>query len=160
MIDIRSDRGRRAVLVAVLLLVSAVAAVALRPSGAAAGGSNLRTTLAAWSKQAGTDAGVVALNARQRHPVRMTHSAARFRTDALHAQVAIAALHPATPRERKAQRLAVSAFADYASAGAQWAASGRARSHGLKLAAVAHSHTAATAARAGDRLLIAAGRLL
>lgn len=143
-----------------LLLLSALAAVALVPSAAAAGGGSLRTALSAWSKKAGVDARALALDARQRHPVRMAHSAARFRTDALHAQAAIAALRPATPRERKAQRLAVSAFADYATAGSQWAASGLARSHGLKLAAVAHARTAAASARAGDQLLITAGRLL
>ena len=146
--------------VTVLLLLSAVVALSLVPSGAAAGGGSLRTTLAGWSKKAGSDARVLALDARQRHPVRMTGSALRFRTDALQAKAAIAALRPATARERKAQRLAVSAFANYATAGSQWAASGRARSHGLRQAAVAHARTAATSARAGDRLLITAGRLL
>lgn len=155
-----SDRNRRLRHFGARSLVTAMVAVLLLPSVAAAGSGSLRTALASWSKKTGVDARALALDARQRHPVRMTRSALRFRTDALHAKAAIAALQLATARERKAQRLAVSAFADYAIAGSQWAASGRARSHGKKQAAIAHARTAATSATAGSRLLIIAGKLL
>src|SRR5437762_11442997 len=61
---------------------------------------------------------------------------------------------------RRAKRLALAAFYDYAIVGRQWALSGQARVRGLRTAAVGHARIAARYARRGSALLLAAKRLL
>jgi hypothetical protein len=90
----------------------------------------------------------------------MTAAALQFRRDALLARTAVAARRPSTLKGRRAKALALTAYTDYARAGAKWAASGRARvAHRLLLAA-ADAKAAAAYARAGNRLLVTAGTLL
>jgi hypothetical protein len=90
----------------------------------------------------------------------MARRARHFRIDALRARHALAAVQPSSARGRRAKRLALAAFSDYAIVGRQWALSGQARLHGFRAAAVAHARLAARYARAGGRLLLAAERLL
>ena len=90
----------------------------------------------------------------------MTSSANRFQRDALHARTAVAAQHPSTSDGRQARRLALTAFADYALAGSNWAASGRARLAHQRAASIATARTGARYARTGNALLVTAGRLL
>ena len=90
----------------------------------------------------------------------MTESALRFRNDSLRAHTAIAAQRPSTARGHSAQRLALTAFTDYAVAGSRWAASGRARLQGQKTDASRYASAAATYAHTGERLLVSAGKLL
>jgi hypothetical protein len=144
-----------AVCAALLVLLFAVSALP-----ATAGNSSLRASLNTWSTRLGADAHSVVLAAQNRHPRRMTTSANRFRRDALAAQRAIRAQTASTRAGRRAKGLALSAFADYARAGALWAASGRARLAHHVVVAVAAARRAATFARTGNRLLVTAGRLL
>jgi hypothetical protein len=106
------------------------------------------------------DAQGIGLSASRRHPRRMTLRARHFRLDALRARRALQAVQPSSARGRRAKRLALAAFYDYAIVGRQWALSGQARVQGLKTAAVAHARIAARYARRGGALLLAAKRLL
>ena len=143
-------------------IAAAVAILAGLVLASAAGASNgsLRTTLRNWSQTIGVDAHSVTLAAQNRHPRRMVTSAQRFRRDALKARTAIGAQRPSTTAGKKAKRLAVIAFGDYAAAGRLWAASGQARLHGQKATATRDAGTAAIRAKAGNRLLIRVGALL
>lgn len=141
-----------------ILLVTAVAL--LLSASAEASNTTLRTTLNTWSKTVGVDAHSIALAARQRHPHRMTHSANRFHTDALHARAAVAAQTPSTAKGKQARQLALTAFADYALAGSKWAASARARLAHQRAASIANANAGANYARSGNKLLVTAGKLL
>jgi hypothetical protein len=142
------------------LLIAAAALLIALPAGAGANDATLRTTLNTWSKKISADAQSVALAAQRRHPRRMTYSANRFHRDGLHARAAVAAQHPSTPRGRRAGRLALTAFADYALAGIKWAASGRARLAHHRAASIAFANAGASYARTGNKLLVVAGKLL
>jgi len=61
----------------------------------------------------------------------------------LRARKALAAVQPSSARGRRAKRLALAAFYDYAIVGRQWALSGQARVRGLRTAAVGHARIAA-----------------
>jgi hypothetical protein len=145
----------------VLLAPSFLAAVALAlPAAANASDAALRTTLAKWSHQIALDAQGIGLSAARRHPRRMIRRALHFRLDALRARKALAAVQPSSARGRRAKKLALAAFYDYAIVGRQWALSGQARVRGLRAAAVGHARIAARYARKGSSLLLAAKRLL
>jgi hypothetical protein len=90
----------------------------------------------------------------------MTRRARHFRGEALRARRALAAVRPSSARGRRARRLALAAFWDYAIVGRQWALSGQARVRGLRAAAIRHARLAQRFARQGSRLLVAAGTLL
>jgi hypothetical protein len=144
-----------------LLVLSSLAAVALSvPIAANANDAGLRTTLALWSNRIAVDAQGIGLSAARRHPRRMTLRARHFRLDALRARNAIAAVRPSSDRGRRAKRLALAAFYDYAIVGRQWTLSGLARVRGLRAAAVGHARIAALYARRGSALLVSAKRLL
>lgn len=147
-------RGR----VAVLALLAA--AVASFPAAATASDAALRSTLAQWSHRIALDAQGIGLSAARRHPRRMTRRARHFRLDALRAQKALANVRASSARGRRAKRLAVAAFRDYAIVGREWTLSGLARLHGQRLAAVGHARIAARYARRGGALLLTAKRLL
>jgi len=117
-------------------------------------------TLAKWSHRIALDARGIGLSASRRHPRRMTRRARHFRADALRALRALAPVRPSSVRGRRAKRLALAAFRDYAIAGRQWALSGQARLRRLRLAAVGHARLAERYARSGNRLLLASGKLL
>ena len=144
-----------------LLALSFLAAVALAlPAAASASDAALRSTLALWSHRIVVDAQGIGLSAARRHPRRMIRRARHFRLDALRARNALAAVQPSSARGRRAKRLALAAFYDYAIVGRQWALSGQARVRGLRAAAVGHARIAARYARKGSALLLAAKRLL
>ena len=144
-----------------LLTLSLVGAVALSlPVAATANDAALRTTLAVWSHRIALDAQGISLSAARRHPRRMTRRARHFRLDALRAHSAVAAIRPSSDRGRRAKRLALAAFYDYAIVGRQWTLSGLARVRGLRAAAVGHARIAARYARRGSALLVSAKRLL
>ena len=144
-----------------LLALSFLAAVALAlPAAASASDAALRSTLALWSHRIALDAQGIGLSAARRHPRRMIRRARHFRLDALRARKALAAVQPSSDRGRRAKRLALAAFYDYAIVGRQWALSGQARVRGLRAAAVGHARIAARYARKGSALLLAAKRLL
>ena len=149
-------RGR----VGALALSSLAAATLSLPPAANANDAGLRTTLALWSHRIAVDARGIGLSAARRHPRRMTLRARHFRLDALRAHKALEAVQPSSTRGRRAKRLALAAFYDYAIVGREWALSGRARVRGLRTAAVAHARIAARYARRGSALLIAAKKLL
>lgn len=161
--DVMSRRvgvsARRACLVSRWAVVVSASACVLA-AGAGASDVTLRTSINTWSTRLGLDAHSVALAANQRHPGRMTNRATVFRHDALEARVAIARRRATTARGARAKRLALAAFGDYASAGAFWAASGRARYDHRITAATALARKAARYARAGSRVLVTAGKLL
>jgi hypothetical protein len=90
----------------------------------------------------------------------MTASALRFRADALRAHARVARLRASTARGRQAKGLALRALASYARAGSWWAASGRARLLGERGVAASLARVAAADARSGNRLFVAAGKLL
>lgn len=148
--------GRRTIGCAALL----AAGVAAFATSAVAGNAALRASVDSWSNRIGVDAHSVALAAQRRHPRRMTSSAGRFRRDALAARAAIRQQHPSTAGGRNAKTLALAAFTAYAKAGALWASSGRARLAHHISAATTFARTAARYARAGNRMLLGAGRLL
>ena len=156
MTDMHASRGRRTFLASVVVLAGALAL------SLAAGASNatLRVTLDKWSHTVGADAHSVSLAAKAQHPRRMTSSALRFRRDALSARRAIAAQHPSTAAGRRGQKLALTAFADYAAAGSRWAATGRARVLKHRAAASRSARAATTFATTGNRLLVAAAKLV
>ncbi len=144
----------------VVVLSCLMALALLLPAAAGASDATLRVTLANWSQRIALDASGISLSASRRHPRRMARRARHFRADALRVERALASVPPSTIRGRRAKRLALAAFRDYAVVGREWALSGQARVHGQTLAAVAHAHTAAHFARSGSRRLIAAGKLL
>jgi hypothetical protein len=78
----------------------------------------------------------------------------------LRARSALAAVRPSSDRGRRAKRLALAAFYDYAIVGRQWTLSGLARVRGLRTAAVGHASIAARYARRGSALLVSAKRVL
>ena len=156
MTDIHASRGPRALYVTLAALVGALAL----SLSAGASNATLRVTLDTWSRTIGADAHSVSVAAKGRHPRRMTSSALRFRHDALRARSAIAAQHPSNANGQKARKLALTAFADYASAGSRWAATGRARVQKQRAAASRNAAAATISARAGNRLLVAVARLL
>lgn len=144
-----------------LATLSCLAAGALSlPALGNASDATLRATLSQWSHRIALDAHGIGLSAARRHPRRMIRRARHFRLEALRARHALAAVQPSSARGRRAKRLALAAFSDYAIVGRQWALSGRARLRGLRAAAVGHARLAARYARAGSRLLLAAGKLL
>jgi hypothetical protein len=146
------------------LLVAAVAAAAILfpafTGVASASDATLGAALHTWSRTIGMDARSISRNARQRHPRLMTRSASRFRGDALRARGIVARQRPSSAGGLRARGLAVRAFTSYATAGSKWAASGRARVRGRKRLATALASGAALYARRGNRLLLAAGKLL
>lgn len=142
-----------------MLSCFAAAALAL-PLPAGASDATLRTTLTTWSQRIAADAHGIGLSASHRHPRRMTRRARQFRADALRAVHAVTLVQATSDRGRRAKRLALQAFRDYAVVGREWVLSGQARLQGRKAVAAAHARTAARYARAGNRLLVAAGRLL
>jgi hypothetical protein len=150
---------RTATRLAAASLAGIVAALALA-TAAPASDATLRVTLDTWSRKIGADAHSVALAARNRHPKRMTSSSVRFQRDALHARAALAAQRPSTAKGTQAQQLAIAAFGNYATAGATWAASGRARLKKQKAVSSSLARKAKAAGAAGNRVLVSAGRLL
>jgi hypothetical protein len=86
--------------------------------------------------------------------------AIRFRREALRGRVAVAARRPSSARGRQARLLALAAFEDFARAGSEWAASGRARINHQHAAARADAQAGARDARAGNLILVRAGALL
>ncbi len=142
------------------LLLAIVALTLTLSAGAGASNATLRTTLNTWSKKIGADAHSVALAAQLRHPRRMTTDANLFRADALRAQAAVTRQRLSTAKGAKARRLALTAFKDYAVAGARWAASGRARLAHHRAASIAYANAGATYARTANNLLVSAGKLL
>jgi hypothetical protein len=137
----------------------AVLALSL-PPGAPASNATLKAALGRWSDRITADAQGIGLSASRRHPRRMMHRAQHFRADALLAVRALAPVHPSTARGRRAKRMALTAFRDYAIVGRQWALSGQARLQGRKAVAVAHARVAAKYAARGSRLLRTAGKLV
>jgi hypothetical protein len=144
-----------------LFALSSLAAAALSLSTSAnANDAGLRATLALWSHRIAVDAQGIGISAARRHPRRMTLRARHFRLDALRARKALAAVRPSSVRGRRAKRLALAAFYDYAIVGRQWTLSGLARVRGLRAAAVGHARIAALYAKRGSVLLVSARRLL
>jgi hypothetical protein len=144
-----------------LVVLSCVAAVAFaHPVAAGASDATLRTTLATWSQRIAGDAQGIGLSASNRHPRRMTRRARHFRADALRAVHAVSFVPATSDRGRRAKRLGVRAFRDYAVVGREWALSGQARIQGRKLIAAAHARLASRYATAANRLLLTAHRLL
>ena len=152
---IRIRRAGRLLTLAVI--VGSVLTVA---STAGASNATLRVSVTSWSRTIGIDAHSVALAAQNRHPRRMTSSALRFRTDAIRARTAVARQRPSTTGGKRAQKLALAAFTDYEVAAQGWAAAGRARLQGDRAGAGRRARAAAISARAGNKLLVAAGRVL
>jgi hypothetical protein len=146
--------------IAVFAVTSLVGVALSFPVAADAGDAALRTSLAQWSQRIAVDARGIGLSAARRHPRRLARRARHFRLDALRARAALAAVRPSSARGQRAKTLALAAFRDYAIVGRQWALSGLARSHGLRLAAAGHARIAAQFARKGSQLLLAARRLL
>lgn len=142
------------------LSIAVLSAFLVLSAAAAASDATLRLALDRWSRTIGADARSVTLAAKRHQPDTMAAGAVRFRQDALRARAAIAAERPSTPRGRRAQQLALAAFRDYVTAGSGWVASGRARIKGDTVTAKATARAAATGARRGSRLLVAAGKLL
>jgi hypothetical protein len=130
------------------------------PGGARASDASLRSTLATWSHRIAADARGIGLSASRGHPRRMTSRARQFRLDALTAKRELSAQRPSTLRGRRARRLAVAAFGDFAVVGSQWALSGVARLHHRNALADRHARIATRYAAAGNHLFIAASRLL
>ncbi len=143
-----------------LLLIAAMGLLFVLSASADASNRTLRASVNTWSKRIGADARSVSLAAQRRHPRRMTSSANRFHRDALRARAAVAAQRPSTAKGGRARKLALTAFTDYARAGSQWAASGRARLAHHRSAAITFARRGATYARTGNTLLVSAGKLL
>lgn len=143
-----------------IVSLAALCGVLALASNAGASDATLRTRLDGWSRTIAGDARAVSLAARRRHPRRMATSALRFRADAVKARAAVGAERPSTASGRRAQQLALTALKQYAAAGSRWADSGRARLAGRKSAAQDLAKAAGTYALAGNRLLVAAAKLL
>jgi len=144
---------------AALLLVG-LAVMLSGPGAACATNASLKVALARWSHTIALDARRVDLSAKHRHPRRMTTRAKKFRADALRARRALAVQRPSNAKGVRARSLALAAFRAYAVVGQQWALTGRARMQHRKALAASHAAVAKRFARKGNRLLIAAGRLL
>jgi hypothetical protein len=138
----------------VLVLVLAL------PGVSSASNASLKRTLKTWSNRIAADARGIGLSAARRHPRRMMLRANHFRHDALAARRALAAQQPSTARGKRAQTLALAAFRDYAIVGRQWALVGQARLHHRSALATRHAAIAKRYTAKGNRLLVAAGRLL
>ncbi len=137
-----------------------VLALTLLVAPAHASNASLKQALATWSHRLAVDARRVSLSAVHRHPRRMTTRARRFRRDALSARRALAAQRPSTAKGFRARGLALAAFRAYAVVGRQWALTGQARLHHRRALADRHARIAERFGRTGNRLLVAAGRLL
>jgi hypothetical protein len=99
-------------------LLGLVLAVALWiPATANANDRTLRAAVSKWSHRISLDARGISLSAARRHPRRMMRRAKEFRAEALRARRAVAAQRPSTRRGRRAKRLALAAFLDYAIVG-------------------------------------------
>jgi hypothetical protein len=127
---------------------------------ATASDATLRVAVNSWSKRIGADAQTVGRDARQRLPLRLAADATRFHQDALRARTVIATRKSDTPRGSRARHLALTAFADFARAGSDWAASARAHINHQPARSVADAAAGAHNAHIGNRLLVAAGKLL
>ena len=139
----------------------AVLALALLVPGIAdASDASFRTALDRWSHRIGVDASGIGLSAVHRHPRRLTARALHFRADALRARHALSGLAVSTTRGRRAKRLALGAFADYAVVGNFWVLAGRARVARRSARATKDARLAATHARRAAMLLVRAGALL
>ena len=136
----------------------AAVVVLVASTSAAASDSTVLVAVDAWSKRIAVDARAVTGDAKL--PRRLTADAIRFQRDALHARAVIARKTPSTSKGRRARRLALTAFADFARAGSEWAASGRARLHHGLASSMTNARAGAQDARAGNRLLVTAGTLL
>jgi hypothetical protein len=154
--DTHTSRRFR-ILCVTLALLSGALVLSL---SAGASNTTLRASLDKWSRTIGTDAHSISLAATRRHPRRMTFSSLRFRHDALRARAAIAAQHPSNAKGQRARKLALTAFTNYAVAGSRWAAAGRARLNKQRTLAGRNAAAAASSARAGNRLLVLASRLV
>jgi len=154
--DARPAPSRKAPVVLCCLVALALSA----PSAANANDRALKTAMAKWSHRIAVEAHGIGLSASQHHPRRMMFRARRFRADALRARRAIAAQRPSSGRGRRARMLALGAFRDYMIVGREWALTGQARLQGRKRVAAGHAAFAKAFAVKGDRLLVAAGRLL
>jgi hypothetical protein len=135
-----------------------VVVLLLTSTSAAASDSTVRVAVNTWSKRITVDARAVTGDAKL--PRLLAADAIRFRRDARRARAVIASKTPTTAKGRRARRLALAAFADFAQAGSEWAASGRARIHHQLASSIAHARTGARDARAGNLLLVTAGALL
>jgi hypothetical protein len=125
---------------------------------AAASDSTVRLAVNTWSKRISVDARAVTADAKL--PRRLTADAIRFQRDALRARAVIASKAPSTSTGRRARRLALTAFADFARAGSEWAASGRGRAHQQLASSITNARAGAHDARTGNLLLVNAGTLL
>ena len=143
-----------------LVLVAFVVCLLVLPSVASASDASLKVTLASWSRRIAADARLLQVSAQQRHPRRLTTIAGRFRGDALRARRALAAERPSSSRGVRARSLAVSAFAEYAVVGREWALAGRARLRKQRAVAIRYAALGKQHALKGGRLLTAAGKLL
>jgi hypothetical protein len=130
------------------------------PVAANASNASLKRTVVTWSHRIGADARGIGLSATRRHPRRMTRRANQFRRDAVLARRALRAQRPSSSRGWRARALALAAFRNYATVGREWALSGKARLRHRKLIAARRARAAQRFARKGNRLLVAAGRLL
>ncbi len=138
----------------------ALALALIVPGTADASDASLRSALGTWSHRIGLDARGIGLSAANRHPRRLTARALNFRADALRAGRALSSTSPSTARGRRAKKLALAAFHDYALVGRAWALAGRARLAHHRAAAAKDARLAAGYAKKGNGLLIAADKLL
>jgi hypothetical protein len=83
-----------------------------------------------------------------------------FRLDALRAKRALSVQRPSTSRGRRARRIALVAFGNFATVGRLWVLSGDARLHHRDALAERYARLAARYAATGNRRMIAADRLL
>jgi hypothetical protein len=143
-----------------LLVLAGLALLVSVPAEADAGNLSLKRTLAKWSHTIALDARRVDLSARHRHPRRMTTRARKVQADALRARTALRAQRPSTRKAVRARTLALAAFRAYTVVGQQWTLTGRARVQHRTALAARHASVATRFARKGNRLLIAASRLL
>lgn len=140
--------------------VLAVGALLVASTTAAASDATLRVAVNDWSKRIGADAQAVTRDAKQHLPLRLTIDATRFHRDALRARTVIANRKAGTSKGRRAHRLALTAFAYFARAGSEWAASGNAHIHHQRARSMADAAAGARDAHTGNQLLIAVGKLL
>lgn len=139
-------------LVLVLVLVAAA-------SGSASD-TTLRAALNGWSKKIGADARAITRDARLGLPSHMIVDAIRFRKGALQARAAVANQKPSTAKGSRARRLALAALSNFAAAGSDWAASGRARVDHQRASSIESAQAGTQHAHTGNLLLVAAGKLL
>lgn len=132
----------------------------LVPGLADASDASFRTALDTWSHRIGADASGIGLSAVHGHPRRLAARGLHFRADALRARHALSRVRLSTSRGRRAKRLALGAFAEYAVVGRFWALAGRARVARHSARATTDARVAATHARRATTLLVRAGALL